>query len=473
MSRESSLVKNTAILSLGTFFPKVFAVIITPILTAQLTKAEYGQYDLITTLVALLLPAVTLQISSAAFRFLIDRKHDKYEISRIITNILAFTLVTSLIAVVLYFLFAGRTLGMNGVWVCLYLVIDIFLVTAQQVVRGLGKNVVYSISAIVQSFVNMLVTVVLLSGFGIPNMGLTGVLYAMIASTLLGLIFLVLKGGLLQYLNVKTLSGAMLRELLAYSWPMVPNNLSGWVLRLSDRLVITGVLGIEANAVYAAANKLPYLLTMALNSFYLAWQENASIAVQDQDRSRYYEDMFDRIYRIMLGMTGILIACTPILFPLLIRGGYEDAYVQMPTLYLGMFFSGMASVLGGIYIAFKQTKSVGITTVIAAALNLAVDLLFVKRIGIWAGSISTMIAYLFLLVYRMYDIQKVQKISFKASTLIVGTIILLVMSLLSVQRKVLLDCVNVLCCVALLAVYDRDVAKTVIAAALRRIKHHS
>ena len=72
MSREKNLIKNTAILSLGNFFPKFITLFLTPILTAQLTKVEYGQYDLITTIVSLLLPAVTLQASSAAFRFLIN-----------------------------------------------------------------------------------------------------------------------------------------------------------------------------------------------------------------------------------------------------------------------------------------------------------------------------------------------------------------------------------------------------------------
>ena len=62
MSREGKLVKNTLILSIGTFLPKLASFVTLPILTAYLTKEEYGTYDLITVLVSLLLPAVTLQI---------------------------------------------------------------------------------------------------------------------------------------------------------------------------------------------------------------------------------------------------------------------------------------------------------------------------------------------------------------------------------------------------------------------------
>ena len=79
MSREGALVKNTVILAIGTFFPKLAIFITLPVLTAFLTQEEYGTYDLTLTLVSLILPAATLQIQSAAFRFLIDVRHDDSE----------------------------------------------------------------------------------------------------------------------------------------------------------------------------------------------------------------------------------------------------------------------------------------------------------------------------------------------------------------------------------------------------------
>ena len=77
MSREGKLVKNTMILSIGTFLPKLASFITLPILTECLTKDEYGTYDLIIVLVSLFLPAVTLQIQTAAFRFLIDVRENE------------------------------------------------------------------------------------------------------------------------------------------------------------------------------------------------------------------------------------------------------------------------------------------------------------------------------------------------------------------------------------------------------------
>ena len=87
MSREKELVKNTIVLGVGNFLPKIVSIVTLPILTAGLTKAEYGLYDLIATLIMLLMPIATLQIQSAAFRFLIDCRNNHEKSSEIISNI--------------------------------------------------------------------------------------------------------------------------------------------------------------------------------------------------------------------------------------------------------------------------------------------------------------------------------------------------------------------------------------------------
>ena len=72
MGREKELVKNTIILSLGNFLPQLTSLITLPILTAFMTKTEFGTYDLINTVVSLLMPIITIRVESAAFRFMIE-----------------------------------------------------------------------------------------------------------------------------------------------------------------------------------------------------------------------------------------------------------------------------------------------------------------------------------------------------------------------------------------------------------------
>ena len=89
MNRENKLIKNTFILSIGTFLPRLAGYVTLPILTGYLTKEQYGTLDLVSLLVSLLLPVATLQIHTAAFRFLIDHKHDREKAKLYFSNILA------------------------------------------------------------------------------------------------------------------------------------------------------------------------------------------------------------------------------------------------------------------------------------------------------------------------------------------------------------------------------------------------
>ena len=60
----------------------------------------------------------------------------------------------------------------------------------------------------------------------------------------------------------------------------------------------------------------------------------------------------------------------------------------------------MASFYGGIFSAYKKTKIIGSTTLVAAIINLAINLIFIKLFGIYAAAISTFISSVFLYIYR-------------------------------------------------------------------------
>ncbi len=439
MSREGKLVKNTAILSLGNFLPRLASTVILPILTGCMTKKEYGTYDLITVLVSLLLPAVTLQIQTAAFRFLIEHRGDTQQEKRIVTNIYLFTFPICIVVLLVLFFSLYTISIVERILICIYFLTDILEKTSSQIARGMAKNKDYSVSAILGSLGRLIFSIVFVWYF---RFGLEGATLCLIAATGVHAMYLLFRTNLISMIQPSLFDKQLLKEMIQYSWPMVPNSLSIWVMRVSDRLVVTHFMGIPANAVYSVANKIPSLLTVAQNTFTMAWQENASIVSKDEDAPKYYSDMFKAIYDFMAGAFGILIAMTPLLFRILIRGDYEEAYYQMPLLFLGMFFCSLTGYLGGIYVAYKKTKSIGVTTTFAAVCNLIIDLTTIHFIGLYAASGSTLISYFILFVYRMIDVRKFVKIKYDIPRVVFIGVILLVMSGLCYLKNPITDIVN-------------------------------
>ena len=467
MNREKALAKNTFIIAIGTFLPKFSSIITLPIITGGLTKAEMGTYDLISTLVSLFLPVATLQIQSAAFRFLIEVREDEKETKRIITNIISFILPTSLIALTILYLCLGNVSPVIRWLICLYFFSDILMLSTQQIVRGLSNNKLYSASSVTISFSNMLLIVLTIS---VGKQGLVGVLASITIATTIGLILLLVKGHILSRIDLSLFSKKTLLEMLSYSWPMIPNSLSNWVLSFSDRAVLTAFMGLEANAIYSVANKIPALFTTVQGTFVFAWQENASLASKDSDADTYYAEMFDSIFGILVGIMALLIAATPILFWLLIRGDYKEAYYQMPILFMGMLFSSMASFIGGIYVAHKKTRSVGVTTILAAACNLVIDLVFVHKIGIFAASISTLVSYVFLTIYRMVDVQKFQKVKFNTGRFCLLIALLVLMCAICWIDTVALNVLNIILGGIIAVVVNRKIMKSILLTLKKKMK---
>lgn len=438
MERERALAKNTIIIGFGTFLPKLASIITLPIVTGFLTKAEYGTYDLLLTLISLILPLATLQIQSAAFRFLVQIRNKKEECARVITNIVFFTIACSIIPVIVIFFALYNYSVYTRVIICFYFLFDIILQTFQQITRGMGRNILYSLSTVTNSGINLVLIYIFIK---LRNLGLPGVISAITVANICSSFLLYCKNNMQDYLSFNLISRDFTKQMISYSWPLIPNNLSSWVMTLSDRLLLSLFLGVEINAVYAVAKKIPNLLIAVQSTFSLAWQENASLAAKDDDIDSYYSQMFSLIFNFVIGSCAALIGVSPILFSLLIRGDYMEAYYQMPVLFIALTFTTLSSYLAGIYIADKRTKEIGVTTTIAATINLVIDLIFIPIIGMWAASISTLVGYLFLFVYRIIDLKKYHKISFNYLHIVFGIAVLILFSIVSFINNTVCNCI--------------------------------
>ena len=458
MSRGAELAKNTGIIALGTFLPKLAAFVTLPILTGLLTKEEYGTYDLVTVMVSLLLPALTLQIKAAAFRFLVDARDDKQTQSRIVVSILALAVPVSIVALLVLFFVLSRSIDPTvSSLVCLYYLADLFSGTFRQVARGLGRNINYSMSAVLSAAGKLVFAVVMVWW---ARLGLVGAVIALAMSSTVSALYLFYRLSLAKVIAAGTVDKTLLKQMISYSWPLVPNEISLWVIQMSNRLIITAFMGIAANAVFAVATKIPQLISLGQSAFTLAWQENASLAIKDEDASEYYSDMFKTMYGLQAGVLGLVVAFAPLLFQLLIRGDYGEAFPHIPILCLGIFFSSMSTFLGGIYVAHMASKAVGATTTAAAAVSVVLCLLLIRPIGLYAASVSTAISYLLLMVFRMYDVRKMAPLHYDPAFMAVATTLILVECVLSWRQLFLFDCINMVLAIVSFAILNKKLVAT-------------
>lgn len=427
-NRNIELIKNTIILMIGQFVPKIMALIVLPILTGYLSKTEYGLYDLTLTVASFLVPLISVQIQQAVFRFLIEKNSNKIDIISSSFLFLAFMYIISSGTIISLWFFYIKNFTLSILFAIAYL-FETILSWCGQTVRGLGKNLYYSLAYAIYSVVFVLLLYLHLQINEELNLEYT--IIAMLISYFVSILFLFLKCNLKDYINLGHISIQMIKKLVSFSGPMVISAVALWVVNLSDRFCVTFFLGLEVNAIYAISNKIPNLINSFYSVFNLAWTENASRLTEKEKEDGYYSDFFDEFYTLLVGLILLLITISPLLFSILINNKYEEAFGLMSWLYVGVFFSSLVSFLGSIYVGEKKTKEVGVSSILGAILNLSMNIIFMKKFGVIIAALSTIFSYLVILLYRALDVKKYVVLKYDYKNIIVGMMVIIILAALN------------------------------------------
>ena len=396
MKQEKELIKNTFIIAMGKFSTQIVSFLLVSLYTAKLTTQEYGSYDLIVTIITFITPFITLTLEESMFRFLIDAKNKKEEKCIITQTVLTILTMLAIACVFIFLIIKIFSINTTKLFIP-YVIAVVLMAMMNALVRGLGKIKLYSLSNFILSILTIVLNIVLILG---TNLKVDGLLLSVIIANLVMVGFLAVRLHLRRYINPKLVNRKLMKEMLAYSIPLIPHSLSWTIINLSDRVIVTSFLGTASNGIYAISNKFPTIINTVYNYFAIAWKESAAKALHDDESHKYYNKIYCSLRNLVYSATVVVIAVVPFIFGILINKSYSEAYLYIPLLVLSVYFSNMASFYGGIFSAYKQTKIIGSTTLVAALINLAINFIFIKLFGIYAAAISTLISSIFLYSYR-------------------------------------------------------------------------
>lgn len=422
MSKGKDLAKNTAIVSIGKICTQLITFFLLPVYTAVLSNEEYGVVDLLNTLTSLLLPIVTLQIEQGIFRYLIDCRENNEKQIKLITTIIRFMIIQSIACIVIFLCVSPFIHNEYKYFLMANLLMGIFSSLLLQICRGLGDNATYAIGSFITGAFTVVLNVIFIVAF---RWGAYGMLGATAISNFICAVYIFLKRKIYKYIKPKQFDKKILKEIIKYSVPLIPNMISWWIVSASDRTIISAVIGIAQNGIYSAANKFSGVFTTLYSVFNLTWTESASININSEDRDEFFSKILDFVIRFFGCLCLGTIAVMPFAFNILINEKFAEAYYQIPILILGSVFNILVSFVGSIYVAKKLTKEIAKTSIISAVINIFVNIVLIKSIGLYAASISTVIAYALMFIYRWIDVKKyvkfnVNKILMFALTIMYG-----------------------------------------------------
>lgn len=407
MNQKKQLMKNTIIIAIGKLSTQIISYLLLPLYTSKLDPSEYGNYDFICTLSIFLCPIITLLMEESMFRYLIDA-NSKVERKKIVTQTIIYTFAGTVVFTVLASLIMGFGTDYTPMYITAiitFVISNILIGLSNALSRGLGKIKLYSISNFILGISTIILNIVFILAL---KAGAEGLLWAnTIANAFTSIvIFGILK--LPKYIG--KIDKPLMKDMIKYSVPLVPNSISWSIINMSDRIILTQMVSSAANGIYAMANKFPNIINVLYGYFYTAWKESAAKIVKEDNKNQYYNSIYHDAKRFLYAVTICLIAVMPFAFPIFINEAYDEAYIYIPIVMIATYYSNLSSFYGGIFSAYKDTKIMGTTTIVAAVINLVVDLIFVNTFKIYAACFSTLIANLIVYFYRKKKLKKYLKL---------------------------------------------------------------
>ena len=395
MNPYQRLISNTVLFGLSTFGARFLTFLLTPFYTRVLSSAEYGVTDLLIQTGNLLIPIASVGIANGVIRYGLERISDK---SGVFTAGLLTTLAGFFLLLLASPLLRGIAFLSDYLWlVLLYVLAANLHSVCNQFARTMGHVRLFALDGILRTALTIVFNILLLA---VLSTGITGYVLANVLADGIATAFVFLRARQWRYLRLSSVTRRDTVRMLRYSVPLIPSNLCGWIINISDRYLIALLAGSAATGIYAVANKIPTVLLAIANTFSSAWQFSALAEQPREEKERLFSNVYSVYSAIGLVAASGVIWTAQLSTRLLAAPDYFAAWRYVPVLALATTFACLGSFLSSIYMVEQRSGAILATTLLGAAVNVGGNLFFIPVWGSMGAAISTLVSYILIFGVR-------------------------------------------------------------------------
>lgn len=414
---------NTLLFTISNFGTKIISFLLVPLYTAVLSTTDYGNLDLVTTTVQLLIPIMTLNIQDAVLRFCLDNDYAPLQSAKVGMRVVGIaTIILGIGLLVVYNLPFFNLSITYSIYLYLLFITNALNNILSMYLKAINKVKLLVVCGLLNTLLTCSLNVILLLFI---KLGVLGYLIANISGTSIAIIIMTLGSGILKSSSVRIPKG-LFRTMSLFSLPLIVNSVAWWLNNASDRYILALFYGAAANGIYAVAYKIPTILSTIQSVFYNAWSISAITEFDEDDSDGFIGNVYMTYSCVsILGCSALLI-CNIFIARLLYANDFFNAWRYVPPLLVGTVFNGITLFEGCLFTAVKKTKAVSVTTVLGSIVNTICNFVLIPFIGALGAAIATMIGYITIWVIRTFQMKKIIRIKVDWTSQIFGFGVLLV-----------------------------------------------
>lgn len=415
------LAGQSSLYTLGEILRGSLSFLLLPLYTRLLTPADYGIIGVMTPVYSLLSILMALGLPAALLRFYFDYKRDDTELQSYVGTVsmtmigsgLAISLVLTALGPWLFGLLLPNVPFHPYVFLALWNAgISVISIIPLTLFRARQRAQFYIVFTLADFALN---TGLIIFFVAVQREGALGSLRGQILSAAIMAVpalWIISRASALRF------SWKLLRPSLLFGLPLLPNLLGTWALNVSDRIVLDSLVPKDAVGLYTLGYQFGVLLNLIAIALNNAWTPF------------FYQNAGDRKNDAMIGSfityQVLLMAMLALAVALLAQGviriiaapAFWPSYRVVPWIAFGYVARFLAFFPVNGLLFNKQPKWVAVATIIAAIVNIGLNLLLVPRFGIMAAALNTFIAFAVLLSIMLVVGQRIFPVRYETTRLI-------------------------------------------------------
>lgn len=422
MNPLKKLAGETAIYGVSSILGRFLNWLLVPLYTYVFAPQEYGVVTNLMSYVAILLVLLTYGMETGFFRFANKEKDSSLTFSTGFISLFSSTCFF-LLLIVLFLNPLSRFLNVEGnseYIILLALTIGFDAITALPFAKLRMENKAFRYAGLklINIFSNLGINLFFLvlcpwlqKHFpGIPvetiwnaEIGIGYIFYAFCFSAILNFILL-----LPDILRVKhSFNWALLKEILAYSWPILIVSICGMININLDKMLMPELIPDDKDplfqtGIYGANYKLAVIMTLFIQAFRYAFEPFFFSQSNEENSKQVYADVLK--YFTIFGMfifLGVMFYLD--IVKLFIGSNYHEGIRIVPFVLMGNFFFGVFFSLSLWYKLSDKTFYGAIIAVIGSVITIVLNIILVPIIG-YMGAAYAVLACFFIMTVISYTL---------------------------------------------------------------------
>ena len=391
----NNLIKQSVLYAIGEIIPKLVSFFLLPIYTHYLSNTDYGIISYTNSFVMFLYVLCVLSLNTYVLRFYFEKEDEDYR-KRLLGNFyIIIAGVNILLSLLAYFLLpiVIEKYDIQVPWNPYFKLaiitnfLEVFSVIPLVMYRVKQQAKWFIILSLSRTLLQILLIFLLIVVF---KWGILGHFYGRLFSLIP---FFFIYWIIIIHNTTLNINFKELKKGLIFSIPLLPGALAYLALSLSDRIILERFVSLSQIGIYSLAYTLSLTLNIVIQGFYKA--------IEPEIFQHYGKDSFNTFIKrtqntfflvVYLGAMIISLFSQEV-FKIMASEEFYKGYLLVPILMIGIIMTGQDVIYGGIIIAEKKSKIMGVATIIGALVSVTFNLSLMRYGGIYTAAISSAVSF--------------------------------------------------------------------------------